>query len=58
MEFKFDRLKVPLCFFVLTVFLMTVAILFTYKVDAATVTQDRAVAVEAASPEVTTTSVG
>jgi len=55
MEMKLDRLKVPLCFFVLTAFLVAVAVFCSYDGDAATDPQDQTVIVEAAGPEATAT---
>ena len=55
MELKLDRLKVPLGFFILTVFLVAVTVFCAYDGDAAADPRDHTVIVEAAGPEATAT---
>jgi len=55
MELKLDRLKVPLGFFILTVFLVAVTVFCASDRDAAADPRDHTVIVEAAGPEATAT---
>lgn len=50
MEFKLDRLKLPLCFFALTVFLIAVAFFMTYDESDQGDTQDQPVIIETSGP--------